>query len=118
MAFLAKAILETSAGDVFVSAELDLGSTVQRVAWPLTPLTFYRDYVSKNKPCIVTGIAHEPRAANAAYKCLCGENVSLRANTHSLQCSSLHLSGECCTQELLMTGQHCSSGTKSTLLRS
>lgn len=38
-----------------MGAELDLGSEVQRVAWPLTPLQFYRDFVSKNKPCVLTG---------------------------------------------------------------
>jgi len=38
-----------------VTAELDLGTEVQRVAWPLTPLQFYRDFVSRNKPCLLTG---------------------------------------------------------------
>lgn len=35
--------------------ELDLGYEVQRVAWPLSPLHFYRDFVSRNKPCLLTG---------------------------------------------------------------
>lgn len=41
--------------------ELDLGTEVQRVTWPLTPLQFYRDFVSRNKPCLLTGaINHWP----------------------------------------------------------
>ena len=36
-------------------AELDLGSEVQRLAGPLPPLQFHRDFVSKNKPCVLTG---------------------------------------------------------------
>lgn len=36
-------------------AELDLGSEVQRLAGPLPPLQFHRDFVSTNKPCVLTG---------------------------------------------------------------
>ena len=35
--------------------ELDLGSEVQRLPGPLSPLQFYREFVSKNKPCLLTG---------------------------------------------------------------
>ena len=38
------------------NAELDLGSEVQRLSWPLSPLQFQRDYVSRNKPCLLTGM--------------------------------------------------------------
>ena len=37
------------------SAELDLGCEVSRAAWPLTPLQFYREYISRNKPCLLSG---------------------------------------------------------------
>lgn len=52
-------------------AELDVGQRVDRIAWPVDPAAFLRGYVSRNKPCIITGAApsvgtqfgcHEPIA--------------------------------------------------------
>eukprot|EP00899_Mesostigma_viride_P000122 jgi/Mesvir1/1010/Mv17544-RA.1 len=41
--------------------DLYLGDAVERVAGPLTPLQFYRDFVAMNKPCIITGaVDHWP----------------------------------------------------------
>ncbi len=38
------------------SAELDVGHEVPKIrAEDLSPLTFHRDYVSRNKPVIITG---------------------------------------------------------------
>ena len=57
--------------DLYDPAELDLGNKVQQLQWPLSPLQFYRNFVSKNKPCLLTGEALEVtfhcHAVAAAY---------------------------------------------------
>ena len=50
-AFLCTVVL----ADYICVEELDLGSEVQQLPGPLSPLQFYRDFVSKNKPCLLTG---------------------------------------------------------------
>ncbi len=54
-------------------AELDVGTEVQPVAWPLTPLQFYRDFVSRNKPCLLTGKSLLSAGSN---KCWAGIHIS------------------------------------------
>ena len=44
--------------------ELDLGCEVQRLPSPLSPLQFYRDFVSKNKPCLLTGVGTQQLLAH------------------------------------------------------
>lgn len=51
-----------------IPADLDLGSEVQRLAGPLLPLQFYRDFVSKNKPCLLTGIYFMTLSAQSAVE--------------------------------------------------
>jgi hypothetical protein len=36
-------------------AELDLGSSVDVIHAPISPLEFYREYVAPNKPCVIRG---------------------------------------------------------------
>ena len=81
--------------DSYRAAELDLGCKVQQLQWPMSPLQFYRDFVSKNKPCLLTGealVAALQRHAVVAMSC--GNNSFV--------------------QESLMTGLPCLCGTKST----
>jgi hypothetical protein len=45
--------------------ELDVGHLVQTVQAPVDPLTFLRDYVSSNKPCLIEGAVEHWHALHA-----------------------------------------------------
>ena len=40
------------------------GSQVQRIAFPFDTLRFYREFVSQNRPCIITGATESWQASD------------------------------------------------------